>query len=133
MLLRLDRATKATDRVPSPAWFEIEAARILALIGALKMPDLGGKKFAEDFKTMLQKEIAKAFEDGQRLISDATKELTDEIRQQSKGAASVIRAEARTVREAFQPTTGNNQPEEEENLVDKLVDPTQPNVGGKAA
>lgn len=99
------------------------------------MPDLGGKKFAEDFKTMLQKEIANAFAEGQQIIKEATAELTEEIKAQSRGAARVIRAEAQTVREAFQPTTGNNPPEGEgeEKTVDKLLNPTQQNAGGKAA
>lgn len=115
MLLRSFRLIKPPNRVPPPAWFEIEAARILAIIGALKMPaDLGGKKFAEDFKATLQTEIAKAFAEGQAAIKEATKELTDEIKNQSRGAASVIRAEARMVREAFAPTTGNNPPDGED-------------------
>jgi hypothetical protein len=133
MLRRLDLGTRLANRVPSPEWFHLEAARILAIIGALRMPDLGGKKFAEDFKTMLQKEIAKAFEDGRQSIAEATKELTDTIREQSRGAAKVIRAEAQTVREAFAPTTGNNplDTEEEEKAVDK--NPTSSNSEGKAA
>jgi hypothetical protein len=131
MLLRLDQATKRSSRPPPPEWFEQEAARILLIIGALRMPaDLGGKKFAEDFKTMLQKEITKAFEDGRQIVAEATKELTDTIREQSRGAANVIRAEARTVREAFQPTTGNNPPDEDEKPVEN---PTPLNSGGEAA
>jgi len=88
------------------------------------MPEIGGKKFAEDFKTMLQNEVAKAFSDGRRILQDATDELTQTIREQSAGAARVIRAEAQTVREAFTPTTGNNPPEVEE------VDPTKKTEGG---
>jgi hypothetical protein len=94
-------------------------------------PDLGGKKFAEDFKTMLQQEIAQAFTDGRKMIAEATKDLTDTIREQSRGAARVIRTEAQTVREAFSPTTGNNPPEEEP--ADPPANPTLSSSGGGTA
>lgn len=115
------------NRAPPQAWFELEAARILAIIGALRMPELGGKKFAEDFKATLQKQIAAAFAEGQQIIQEATTELTEEIRNQSRGAARIIRAEAQTVREAFAPTTGNNPPETE----DGKPDPTTSNGSGE--
>jgi hypothetical protein len=105
-------------------WFEHQAARILLEIGALRMPDLGGKKFTEDFRTMLQQQVQKAFEDGRKIIQQATTELTDEIKVQSEGAARVIRAETRVIREGFAPTTGNNPPEGGE------ADPTKEQEGG---
>lgn len=89
------------------------------------MPEIGGKKFAEDFKTMLQTEVAKAIEDGRTVVRAAVTDLTDSIRDQSRGAAKVIRAEALAVREAFSPTTGNNPPEG-----DEKEDPTKANQGG---
>lgn len=121
-LRSLDKACR------SQAWFELEAARILALIGALKMPDLGGKKFVEDFRTMLQKQVAAAFEEGRQRISEATRELTKEIIDQSTGAAKAIRAEAATIREDFSPTTGNNPTDEE--AEDPPKNPTTSNGSG---
>jgi hypothetical protein len=112
-------------RIPPPIWFEIEAVRILAIIEGL-MADLGGKKFAEDFKKTVQTQIASAFAEGQAMIKEATQELTDEIRAQSRGAARIIRQEAQTVREAFAPTTGNNPPEGDE------LDPTKGQQGDSA-
>lgn len=90
------------------------------------MPDLGGKKFTEDFRTMLQKQVADAFAQGRQIIAEAANELTDEIVNQSKGAARAIRAEAAVIREGFSPTTGNNPPEGEQ------LDPTKPKDGGSA-
>lgn len=89
------------------------------------MPEIGGKKFAEDFRTMLQTEVAKAIEDGRTVVRAAVTDLTDTIREQSKGAAKMIHEEARVVRETFSPTTGNNPPEG-----DEKEDPTSKNQGG---
>jgi hypothetical protein len=116
--------SRKQTRVPPPWWFTREAERILDMIGAWNMPDLGGKKFAADFQSMLKSEIAKAFADGQQIIREATDELTAEIRNQSKGAARAIRAETAAVKEAFSPTTGNNPPEGEE------LDPTKQKTEG---
>lgn len=91
------------------------------------MADLGGKKFVDDFKANLQQQIAKAFSEGRQIIQEATDELTAEIRDQSRGAANVIRAEARAVKEAFSPTTGNNPPPGEE------LDPTKQGQEGNSA
>ena len=88
------------------------------------MPDLGGKKFTEDFRAMLQQQVQKAFDEGRQIIQEAAKELTDEIVSQSKGAARAIRAEAAVVREGFSPTTGNNPPDGAED------DPTKTQEGG---
>lgn len=92
------------------------------------MPDLGGKKFVEDFRTMLQKQVAAAFEEGRQRISEATRELTKEIIDQSTGAAKAIRAEAATIREGFSPTTGNNPTDEE--AEDPPKNPTTSNGSG---
>jgi hypothetical protein len=120
----------SSSKIPPPIWFEIEAARILAIIEGL-MPDLGGKKFAEDFKSNLKRQIANAFAEGQAAINQATRELTDEIKAQSLGAARVIRQEAQAVREAFSDTTGNNPSGDElDKEAEGKPDPTQSNSGG---
>lgn len=88
------------------------------------MPDLGGKKFVEDFRAALKAQVEKAFADGRAVIQQATDELAKEIREQSSGAARAIRDETRTIREGFSPTTGNNPPEGAD------VDPTKKQEGG---
>lgn len=100
--------------IKSQAWFEIEAERILAIIRGLVMPEIGGKKFAHGFQGMLENTIRKAMVESQKIIQEAADELAEEMKAQAKGAAQAIRAETRTVREAFSPYTGNNPPEGEE-------------------
>jgi len=100
--------------LPPPEWFDLQAARILFIIGALPMPsEIGGKKFASNFKSMIQDEVSKALAEGQSIIRSATNELKDAIKDQSSAAARVIREEAKHIREAFEEYTGNAAPEDE--------------------
>jgi hypothetical protein len=124
--LRKDRRSR--ERPPPEIWFEIAAARILFLIGALPMPsEVGGKKFVSDFKAMIHGEVAKALEEGRAVIRDATADLRKAIVEQSHGAARVIRQEARHIRAELGEYTGNNPPDEE---ADGKPDPTQGSGGG---
>jgi hypothetical protein len=93
------------------------------------MPEqIGGKKFVQDFRAMIQKEIAAAFAQGQALIQDATSDLKDAVLEQSKGAARIIRQEAQHVRDALGEYTGNNPPDDEEAKPEP--DPTQSHLNG---
>ena len=79
------------------------------------MPEIGGKKFASDFRGLIETELAKAFEEGRQIIGEATQELRETIRNQAKGAARVLRKEAQHIRDGMGDYTGNNPPETEEN------------------
>jgi hypothetical protein len=93
------------------------------------MPEqIGGKKFAQDFRDMVQKELAGAFAQGQAIIREATNELKDAVVEQSKGAARVIRQEAQHVRDSLGEYTGNNPPEDEEAKPEP--DPIQSHLNG---
>lgn len=63
---------------------------------------------------MVQGELAKALEEGRAHIREATVDLKDAIREQSRGAARVIREEAAHIRRELGEFTGNNAPEDEE-------------------
>jgi hypothetical protein len=119
-----------TRNLLPPWWFEREAKRILSLVlQELRMPEqIGGKKFAEDFRAMVKNELAKAFEQGQAIIREASNELKDAVIEQSKGAARVIRQEAQHVRDSLGEYTGNNPPDDEEAKPEP--DPIQSHLNG---
>lgn len=77
------------------------------------MPEIGGKKFATDFRSMIETEVQKALQQGRTIIREATDELKDVIVEQSKGAARAIRVEAQHIRDGLGEYTGNNPTEEE--------------------
>lgn len=116
-------------RVPPAIWFEIEAARILAIIEGIMPSEVGGKKFVTDFKSMIQSEVAKALDEGRAIIREATTDLKDAIKEQSKGAARLIRQEAQHIRDELGEYTGNNPPDEELPETDGKPDPTQSKSG----
>ena len=111
--MRLSRQLSQAPRQRSlpPDWFVAEAARILSIVGALYVVEIGGKKFANGFRDMLEKTIQQAMRESTAIVQEAANELADEMRSQAKGAARAIREEAAHVRETFQPYTGNNEPE----------------------
>lgn len=76
--------------------------------------EFGGRKFASNFRQMIQDELAKAFEEGHAEIRSATQELKDTVREQARGAARVIREEAKHVRDTFGDYTANNAPDDEQ-------------------
>lgn len=76
--------------------------------------EFGGRKFASNFRQMIQDELSKAFEEGHKHIKDATQELKDAVREQSRGAARVIREEAKHIRDTFEEYTANNAPDDEQ-------------------
>lgn len=75
--------------------------------------EIGGKRFASQFRSMIQDEVSKAFEAGRAHIKAATDELTAEIHHQSTAAARVIRQEVQHLRDGFSDYTGNAAPDEE--------------------
>jgi len=122
-----NRPSRSRNELPPSAWFELEAARILLMIGALPMvSEIGGKKLVTDFRSMIQREVANALAKGRAQIMAATGELTREIEESAAGAARVIREEARAVKDGFAEYLGNNAPETEEGK----PDPTQSQSGG---
>jgi len=86
---------------------------MLAIIGALRMPEIGGKKFVTDFRSMIESEVQKALEDGRGIIREAVGELKDVIKDQSKGAARAIREQAQHIRDGMSDYIGNNPTDEE--------------------
>lgn len=100
------------------------------MIGALYMPEIGGKKFANGFRAMLETTIQKAVAESTAIVQQAATELADEIKAQGLGAARVLREEARHVREAFTPYTGNN---EDGEATDGKPDPTLTKSDGGTA
>lgn len=84
-----------------------EARRILHSVGAHAMPDIGGKRLAgslvEEIRGTVSREMSKA----RGVIGDALNELADEIRHGSEMVASVVRQEARGVRDEFGDIVGN--------------------------
>lgn len=96
--------------------------------------EIGGKKFVSDFKSMIEKEVAKALDEGRSIIREATTELTDAIKEQSRGAARVIRDNAQHIRDEMGEFTGNNPPDgEEEQKQEGKPDPTQSQSEGGTA
>ena len=73
------------------------------------MPEqFGGKKLADNFRSMLENTIQKAMIESQGIIQEAANELAQEMKGQAKGAAKMLREETRHVRETFGAYTGNN-------------------------
>lgn len=126
---------RPNTQIPPPEWFEAQAARILAMIGALYMPEIGGKKFASGFRDMLEKTIQKAMVESTAIVQEAANELASEMKAQAKGAARAIRQEAAHVRETFAPYTGNNEDDGEKKPADTdgKPDPTLTKLEGDAA
>ena len=125
------------DSILPPEWFEAQAARILAMIGALYMPEIGGKKFASGFQRMLETTIQKAMLESTAIVQEAADELATEMKAQARGAARAIRQEAAHVRQTFEPYTGNNETEDDGEKksaeTDGKPDPTLTKSEGDAA
>jgi hypothetical protein len=93
---------------PSPL-----ARRILpSRLGADNMPDIGGKKFADDFRGALGS-MRKVMDEVKLEIAGAVTEFHVEARGGGKAVVKQIRANTDEVKRGFQDLLGNEPPETE--------------------
>jgi hypothetical protein len=74
------------------------------------MPEVGGKKLATDFSSMMA-DVRQSIEESKSLVAAAVAELKAEIATGAQGAAKALRAEAADVRKGYAELLGNNPPE----------------------
>lgn len=80
-----------------------------------EMPEIGGKKLASDFASMMA-DVRKAIDESKQEVAGAVRELKSEITQGGKSAALAIRREAAAVREGYGALLGNGAEAEDETL-----------------
>ena len=77
------------------------------------MPEVGGKKLAGEFSSMMA-EVRHAINESKQLVRDAAKELTAEVTIGAQDAAKALRAEAAEVRKGYAELLGNQPPGDDE-------------------
>lgn len=80
------------------------------------MPEIGGKKLATDFGSMMA-DVRKAIDDAKMTVAGAVHELKDEIATGARNSAKAIRIEATAVRDGFAQLLGNGAPVDEAETV----------------
>lgn len=80
------------------------------------MPEIGGKKLATDFGSMMA-DVRKAIDDAKLTVAGAVHELKDEIATGARNSAKAIRIEATAVRDGFAQLLGNGAPVDEAETV----------------
>lgn len=80
------------------------------------MPEIGGKKLATDFGSMMA-DVRKAIDDAKLTVAGAVHELKDEIAIGARNSAKAIRIEATAVRDGFAQLLGNGAPVDEAETV----------------
>lgn len=80
------------------------------------MPEIGGKKLATDFGSMMA-DVRKAIDDAKITVAGAVHELKDEIATGARNSAKAIRIEATAVRDGFAQLLGNGAPVDEAETV----------------
>lgn len=76
------------------------------------MPEIGGKKLAADFSSMMAT-VRRSIDASKQTIADAVNELQTEIEQGGAEAAKAIKAEAAEVRKGYAELLGNAPPSSE--------------------
>ncbi len=82
----------------------LEAA---AAIGDRKMPEVGGRRLAGEFSSMMA-DVRKSIEESKQIVAAAVKELQQEVTEGAQDAAKALRNEAAEVRKGYAELLGNN-------------------------